>query len=202
VTLPCGMVMLQCGGPFRATILRGGFVAQNFPRHQSPKGDTQCRKQNMTETARLFSIHGLSVELGLHRTTVAAALRHIPPDGRVDGRGAGWRLLTALPHLAPRAIGGTGEGLDLQAEQARKAKQEADRLELQNGLTRGDLVQRAAVDDAVVAAFTRVKAKALAIPTKLAPVLSTVNDPDEARALLCDAVAEVLGELCCLGSGA
>jgi hypothetical protein len=46
----------------------------------------------------LFSISGLSVELGLDRRTVARRMAKIPPDGKLD-KGHGWYLATALRAL-------------------------------------------------------------------------------------------------------
>lgn len=78
------------------------------------------------------------------------------------------------------AAGRRGKGdLDLTAERARKAKEEADRLELENAVRRGELLERSAVDEAAIGAFSRVRAKLLAIPGKVAPVCATITDPNE-----------------------
>jgi hypothetical protein len=39
----------------------------------------------MAMTARLWSISALAVELGIDRRTAASRLRHVPPDGRLNG---------------------------------------------------------------------------------------------------------------------
>jgi hypothetical protein len=56
-------------------------------------------------TSRLWSISALSVELNMDRRTVARLLRHVSPDGLLNGKSA-WRLTTALDALRPRRGGG------------------------------------------------------------------------------------------------
>ena len=52
----------------------------------------------MPMTARLWSLNALAVELGRDRRTVAARLRRVPPDGKLNGNPA-WYLATALRAL-------------------------------------------------------------------------------------------------------
>jgi terminase small subunit / prophage DNA-packing protein len=103
-----------------------------------------------------------------------------------------------IEHIRAQAAGrlGTGDGdLDLTEERARKAKEEADRLEMMNAQMRGELLARGDVDAAVGAAFARVRAKMLSVPTKVAAEAMLVDTPAEAEALIREAVAEALGEL-------
>ena len=94
---------------------------------------------------------------------------------------------------AGRAV--TEGGLDLSDERARKAKEEADRLEMLNAQMRGELLARSDVDAAVSAAFARVRAKMLSVPTKVAAEAMLVNTPAEAEAIIREAVCEALAEL-------
>ena len=52
----------------------------------------------MAMTPTVFTISGLSTELGRDRRTIADALRHYPSDGKV-GSHDGWYLTTALMAL-------------------------------------------------------------------------------------------------------
>jgi hypothetical protein len=62
----------------------------------------------MTSTAKLWTLHGLSVELNRNTRRLAKALRTTRPDGKV-GNYAGWYMSTALSalrrHEGPRDVG-------------------------------------------------------------------------------------------------
>jgi terminase small subunit / prophage DNA-packing protein len=103
-----------------------------------------------------------------------------------------------IEHIRAQAAGrlGTGDGeLDLTEERARKAKEEADRLEMQNAQMRGELLARTDVDAAVVGAFARVRARMIGVPSKVAPIVVTMDSPAEAEAAIRKAVYEALKEL-------
>jgi terminase small subunit / prophage DNA-packing protein len=103
-----------------------------------------------------------------------------------------------IEHIRAQAAGrvGSGDGeLDLTEERARKAKEEADRLEMLNAQTRGELLARADVDAAVIGAFARVRARMIGVPSKVAPVVVTMDTPAEAEAAIRKAIYEALKEL-------
>jgi len=94
-----------------------------------------------------------------------------------------------------RRMGGGGDQLDLTAERARLAKQQADAKEMENDLTRGELVR---FDETVAAwreEFSRARAKLLAMPSKLAPLMVGVKTPAEAQQMIEAVVWEALNEL-------
>lgn len=92
--------------------------------------------------------------------------------------------------------GGNADGeLDLNEERARKAKEEADRLEMQNALLRGELLQREDVNTAVVGAFARVRARMIGVPSKVAPLVAAVENPAEVEGTIRKAIYEALKEL-------
>lgn len=131
-------------------------------------------------------------------------VRELRDQGVIPDNGKGqYRALDAVPaycaHMRPSqgraAAGGVDEDLDLTAERARKAKEEADRLEMLNAQMRGRLLNREDVDAAVAAAFARVRARLISIPAKVAPVITTMETPAEAQAALRDAIYEALREL-------
>jgi hypothetical protein len=64
----------------------------------------------MAMTAKVFSISGLSIELGRDRRTISRALSHTPPDGKCEDGTDGWHLRTALQRL--------GDGRDRYADDA------------------------------------------------------------------------------------
>ncbi len=142
----------------------------------------------MAMTAKLWTISGLAAELGRDRRLISAALKGIPHDG-TEGRYKGWHMTTVLA-----ALDG-GEALDLTAERARLAKAQADDREMKNDLARGEQITVAEFHLMVTAAFARVRAKLLALPSKMAPLVMSAKTAAEAQALLRDTVHEALGEL-------
>lgn len=105
-------------------------------------------------------------------------------------------LLAYCAHMRGIAAGHTSDDgdLDLTAERARKAKEEADRLEMENALRRRQLLDRADVDAAMSGAFARVRARLLNVPSKIAPVVAP-SAPAEAEAAIRDVLYEALREL-------
>lgn len=89
--------------------------------------------------AQIWSLSGLAVELALDRRSLARKLEGLEPDeededkaGRVSRR---WRMARVVAHLT-----GTAVDLDAGKERARKDKESADKLALENAQTRGELV--------------------------------------------------------------
>ncbi len=87
--------------------------------------------------------------------------------------------------------------IDGEQERARKDKEAADRLELQNAVTRGELAPLAEMVSAVTSAFARVRAKILTIPSKVAPLIvgetSTVVVRDVVKNEVHNALEELAG---------
>jgi hypothetical protein len=87
----------------------------------------------MAMTPQLFSLSALAVELDRDRRTVARALRHVPPDGKVHGRD-GWRMTTAITALdrlegvRNRNIDRADADLDLLEVAARRVDEALDTL--------------------------------------------------------------------------
>lgn len=88
-----------------------------------------------------------------------------------------------------------GEGLDLTAERARVAKEQADQLEMKNAKERGELLPRDDVHMAVTESFTRVRAKLLALPSKVAPMAFGLGSIAELKDAITRAINEALAEL-------
>ncbi|MFS8051594.1 terminase small subunit [Rhizobium sp. BR 317] len=87
--------------------------------------------------------------------------------------------------------------IDGEQERARKDKEAADRLELQNAVTRGELAPLSEMVSAVTSAFARVRAKILTIPSKVAPLVvgetSTVVVRDVVKNEIHNALEELAG---------
>lgn len=137
---------------------------------------------------------GVSVG-AINQLAARGILTKVNSSGGLNFRQA---LLDYCAHL--RSVAGNGSGsvdldLDLTAERARKAKEEADRLEMQNALLRGELLKREDVDAAVIGAFARVRARLISVPAKVAPLAIGLDTPAEIEAEVRRGIYDALREL-------
>ena len=144
----------------------------------------------MAMTAKLWTISGLAAELDRDRRTITRALRDVPHNGK-EGRYKAWHMTTVLAVVAD----GPGDTLDLTAERARFAAAQADDREMKNDIARGDQITVAEFHLMVTSAFARVRAKMLALPSKMAPLVVGAKNAAEAQAMLRDVVHDALDEL-------
>ncbi len=128
--------------------------------------------------------------------------REILDQGIVDRQPAGSYDLDVvreqyITHLREVAAGrsSSADGLDLTKERARLASEQADAQEMKNAASRGELLARGDVHAAVTEAFARVRAKLLALPSKIAPVAYGLPTIAEVRDKITDGVSEALSEL-------
>jgi phage terminase Nu1 subunit (DNA packaging protein) len=140
-----------------------------------------------------------AAHVGINQAAVADLVRRgvIESEGRntIDLDAA---RLAYIAHLRSLASGGSGDpdaDLDLSKERARLAKEQADKQEMLNAVMRGELLERGAVDDAVIAAFARVRAKMLSVPSKCAPLVVGVETATEVQETLRRSVHDALQEL-------
>lgn len=98
--------------------------------------------------------------------------------------------------ISERAAGRSGEDgdLDLVSERARLAKEQADAQAMKNEQSRMEVLPRAEVHIAVTSALMRVRAKLLAIPTKVAPLVFGLGMA-EIREKIQQCIYEALSEL-------
>lgn len=101
-----------------------------------------------------------------------------------------------LDHLREIAAGRmTVDGLDLSAERARLAKEQADAKEMENMVERGDLLY---IDDIIKdfeEQLINCKTKLLAAPTKVAAEVFAARDVAEVQEIMEEAVKDALSEL-------
>ena len=102
-----------------------------------------------------------------------------------------------LRHIREIAAGrGSKDGaVDLVAERARLTKAQAEKAERENAVAEGRFLARDKFHFMVTSAFARVRAKMLALPSRLAPLLAPAMTPAAAQAMLKDAVYQALNEL-------
>lgn len=96
----------------------------------------------------------------------------------------------------------TREQLDLTAERARLAKEQADKTEMENRLRRGELAEFAEIEKVVISVIHATKAKILAIPAQLSRYLEHQTSQN-IEAQLNDALHDALEDLSAqVGDGA
>jgi hypothetical protein len=116
-------------------------------------------------------------------------------NGRLDFRAivkAGVDALAAEQRQAGRL---SGDDLDLNAERARLAKEQADAAAMRNAVSRAELLPAGEVVEAMRQAFGACRARLLAIPAKAAPLGAGMQSRAEVRDILTNAVYEACDEL-------
>lgn len=88
----------------------------------------------------------------------------------------------------------SGDELDAVKERARKDKEAADKLALENAETRGDVARISTMESELSTLFADHRSNALALPNKLAPALVGLN-ADQIRERIESSVYELLGDL-------
>jgi phage terminase Nu1 subunit (DNA packaging protein) len=135
-----------------------------------------------------LSLTQLQELTGRHPTTIRKRLSGLKPIAK-DGRTIWYAPREALPLLVGSA------GLDLTAERARLAKEQADGQELKNALARADLVLPDAMDRATIALATAVSSRLQAIGTRTAPALAVERSVPGCQKIVDAAVDQALHEL-------
>lgn len=77
----------------------------------------------------------------------------------------------------------------------RKLKAQADRLEMDAAVARGELVSLPAIRDVFGDMISVIRTRLLALPTRTAPLLSSVATTQEIEVILTKAINEVISEL-------
>lgn len=123
------------------------------------------------------------------------------PQPRREGRSNRYPAAACIAWFLEYRIGqrigesDDGETLDLQQEKARLAKVQRERQALLLARERGELVAVEAVADGVGSEYDRVRARVLALPAKLAPIIAIESDIDVCRYLIEREVHAALLEL-------
>jgi len=95
----------------------------------------------------------------------------------------------------------TAGALNLADERARLSKEQADGKEMENAIERGELVYIEDVAKRFEEGLSKVRAKLLSIPTKIAPEAAAAEDAKEVQRLIEGAIVEALNELVGLDAG-
>ena len=103
-----------------------------------------------------------------------------------------WGIRQALEK--PRSMY-AGRAYDYQKERARLTHQQAERAELENAITRGELIPASLVEETWTSDVLRMRARLLALPSKIAPTLSGLDTYSEVFEIIRAACYEAMEEL-------
>lgn len=119
--------------------------------------------------------------------------------GKADGKGYDLDTVRReyIDHLRKPMLGRASkpDGLDPVAERARKDKEMADRLALQNATTRDELAPVPVFQQAFADVFAIVRARIMAMPDRLARPLVGLTDATKAKAILQQGAEDTLTAL-------
>lgn len=141
------------------------------------------------------------VEIAKHIGVTPKYVQDLINEGVIDRKDRGTYDINEcrdayIKKLREAAAGRANSGdLNLTDERARLAKEQADAKEMENAITRGELVYIEDVAKRVEVALSKVKIKILAIPTKVAPEAAAADDAKEVQALIERHIIEALNEL-------
>lgn len=142
-------------------------------------------------------------EIAQHLNTTQPALSKLIEDGVIDKQPRGRYDIDEvraqyIKHFRAIASGRAASGdLDLGAERARLAKEQADAKEMENAIERGDLVYIEKVAKEFETQLLKAKTKLLAMPSKIAAEVHASANVKEAKELIelnmQDALSELVG---------
>lgn len=138
--------------------------------------------------------------LGISRTAFSQWIKKGCPYEQKGSQSGQWVFDTAAvirwreEQAALNAMGDTAD-IDLDEARRRKTAAEAALVEIEVSKRRGEVIEIEHVAEAVGEDYANVKAKLLALPTKLAPQLIGMENPVEIQAILADMITEALEEL-------
>jgi phage terminase Nu1 subunit (DNA packaging protein) len=140
-------------------------------------------------------------EVAAHLGVTIKYVQDLIANGTIAKKGRGEYDLdecrqSYISRLRESAAGRANAGdLNLTDERARLAKEQADAKEMENAITRGELVYIEDVAKRVEVALSNVKTKLLAVPTKVAAEAAAADDAKEVQALIERHIIEALNEL-------
>ena len=143
----------------------------------------------------MASLDDCTEHLGIQQATLSKLIKHGVIDKQDRGK---YDLdevrLAYLKHIRNMA-GNNNNNLELGAERARLAKEQADAKEMENAVERGDLVYIDHIVKQFEKQLMKCKTKLLAVPTKVAAEAHAAADVQEVQEIIESSVLEALSEL-------
>ena len=143
----------------------------------------------------MASLDDCANHLGIQQPTLTRLIK----EGIIDKQDRGKYEVDAvrlqyLKHIRNLA-GNNNNNLELGAERARLAKEQADAKEMENAVERGDLVYIEKVARQFEQQLTKARNKLLAAPTKVAAEAHAAATVKEVREIIEEAIIDALDEL-------
>ena len=157
------------------------------------------KKSNRVNQRQLAELTGLDPSVISRKTSSGELYRH--SDGKYDVAAAFHSLRIPLPDdlgslsLDDRSQNSAGDYVNFEEWRAKKEKEMALIKAMEREELEGLLVRKADIIKEVQTALGNVKARLLAMPSKLGPVVAHESKPAVTKNLIEDAVIEALTEL-------
>lgn len=148
--------------------------------------------QSLAVIARLLDLTERRVQQLARDGVIPPSAQTGPERGRYDPVGAVRGYVRFLREQAARAQSGVA---DFGAERARLVRAKADRAEMEAARMRDELIPAPDVAQAWTEMVASMRARLLALPDKIAPVVHETTSIAEARDAIRHAVFEALGDL-------
>lgn len=158
------------------------------------------KKSSASADLTEVGLHEAAVILGRNVTTLKAWFNIGCPVIERGGKSKKWKISPAAviawreEKVAQDAMGDT-RSLDIDEARRRKVAAEAALAEMDVAQKRGELIEVEQIAELVGEEYANVRAKLLAIPVKLAPLMIGIEDLNEARDMIEQSVTEAMEEL-------
>ena len=142
----------------------------------------------------------LAETFGVSLPTVNAWVRRGCPVVQKGSKSRQWLFNTAEvaawreDEAAAAAVGDTAK-MDMDEDRRRNEAAKAAMSELDLAKRRGELIEIESVAEYVGEEYSRIRAKLLALPVKIAPMLETTETLQQRREIIEDGISECLAEL-------
>jgi phage terminase Nu1 subunit (DNA packaging protein) len=140
--------------------------------------------------AKLWTASGIAVETGFTQRAVARALTRCKVADK-KGRSNCYWLRDALPLL----YGNESRGIDLAEQRARQHREMADKLEMENEVTRGELVRSSEVAALWETLTTELRQRFMMIPARVGDLVARAKRKSDAKKIIEKEIREALAGL-------
>ncbi len=144
----------------------------------------------MPMQAQLWTVSGLSVETGFTRRAIAKALTKVPVADKKGNANCYW-----MRDVLPLLYGNESRGIDLGTQRARQHKEMADKLEMENALRRGELVDGGEVAHLWETLTIELRQRLMMIPARVGYLIARSKRKSDAKKIIDKEIREALGGL-------
>jgi len=133
----------------------------------------------MAMQAQLWTASGIAVETGFTQRAVARALTRCQVADK-KGRSNCYWMRDALPLL----YGNESRGIDLGEQRARQHREMADKLEMENEVTRGELVKASEIAMLWETLTTELRQRLMMIPARVGDLIARSKRKSDAKKII------------------